>query len=57
MDIKLVSKPGLRVYKSVEELESIRSPAIYIVTTNKGIMTAKDAVKKRVGGEVIAEIL
>jgi len=57
MDIQLVSKPGLRVYKSYEALESIKSPSTFIVTTSKGIMTAKDAVKNRVGGEIIAEIL
>jgi small subunit ribosomal protein S8 len=57
LDIKLVSKPGLRVYKGADELEKIKGPSIFIVSTNKGVMSTKEAIKKRVGGEVIAEIL
>ncbi len=57
LDIKLVSKPGLRVYKSVDELEKKKGPSVYIISTSKGILTTNEAVKKRVGGEVIAEII
>ena len=56
-DLKLVSKPGLRVYKEVRELEKIKSPYIYIVSTSKGLMTKKEAIKRRLGGEVIVKIL
>ena len=57
MDVKLVSKPGLRVYMGAEELKKEKGPSIIMVSTPLGIMAAKDAVKKRIGGEVIAEIL
>lgn len=57
LDIRLISKPGLRIYMSVGELEKIKGPSIFIVSTNKGVMTNKDAIKKRLGGEVIAEVM
>lgn len=56
-DIKLVSKPGLRIYMKVKELESHKKPTTMIVSTPKGVMSSKEAIKKRFGGEVIAEIL
>lgn len=56
-DITLVSKPGLRIYKSVDELESEKKPFSYILSTSKGVMSEKEAIKNRVGGEVIAKIL
>ena len=56
-DIKLVSKPGLRIYKSADELEKIKKPTFLIITTSKGVFSKDEALKKRVGGEVIAEVL
>lgn len=56
MNLKLVSKPGLRVYMGVEELESKKGPSIYLVSTPKGVMSSLNAIKNRVGGEVVAEI-
>ncbi len=57
MNLKLVSKPGLRVYKSVDEIKSRKSgSSILILSTPKGVMSNKNAVKENVGGEVIAEI-
>ena len=56
-DIKLVSKPGLRIYKSADELEKIKKPIFLIITTSKGVLSKDEALKKRVGGEVIVEIL
>ena len=57
MDIKLVSRPGLRLYKSVEELEKIKRPTIFLISTPKGVLSSKKAIKKRIGGEILAEIL
>lgn len=57
VDIKLVSKPGLRIYLSREELGAKKGPSFFIVSTTKGILTSKDALKQGLGGEVIAEIL
>jgi len=56
VDLKLVSRPGLRVYKNVDEIESHRGISKFIMTTPGGIMLSDEAKKKRVGGEVIAEI-
>ena len=56
-DIKLVSKPGLRIYKSCDELEKEKKPTFTILTTSKGVLSKEEAIKQRVGGEVIAEIL
>ncbi|SRR5258706_15070208 len=57
MNVTLVSTPGLRIYADVDELERRRKPSILVISTPKGVMSSKEAVKKRVGGEVIAEIL
>jgi small subunit ribosomal protein S8 len=54
--IKLVSRPGLRVYKSVEELEKHKRPSILLISTPKGVLSSKEAIGKRAGGEVLAEI-
>lgn len=56
MNLKLISKPGLRIYMNVDELESHKSPSVLLVSTPKGVMSSLKAIKERVGGEVIAEI-
>jgi len=57
MDIKLVSKPGLRIYKGVDEVKKHkRGASILILSTPDGVISSKKALKKGVGGEVIAEI-
>ncbi len=55
-DIKLISKPGRRVYIKVAELTSRRGPSSYVISTPKGIVSSKEAIKLGVGGEVLAEI-
>ena len=53
--IKRISKPGLRVFASKDELPKVLGGlGIAIVSTNKGLMTDKEARKLGVGGEVIA---
>ena len=53
--IKRISKPGLRVYASCEEMPKVLGGlGIAIVSTNKGIITDKEARKFGVGGEVLA---
>lgn len=56
-DVRLISKPGLRVYMKAFEIAKRRGPSIFILTTAKGIMTGKEAIDKKLGGEIIAEIL
>ena len=54
---KRMSRPGQRIYKSVKEIKPIRGGfGISIISTNKGLMTGKDAKKKSLGGEVICRI-
>jgi small subunit ribosomal protein S8 len=53
--LKKISKPGLRVYASAEELPRVLGGlGIAIVSTNLGVMTDKEARAKNVGGEVLA---
>mgnify|MGYP004608498611 FL=1 len=53
--IKRVSKPGLRIYSSVEDMPKvIKGLGIAIVSTSKGVMTDRRARKENVGGEVLA---
>lgn len=56
LDVKLVSKPGLRIYMTRDELSKIKGPSTFILTTPNGIMSSREAIKKGAGGEVIAEI-
>ena len=52
--LKRISKPGLRVYANSEELPKVLGGlGIAIVSTNKGVITDKEARKLGVGGEVL----
>jgi len=53
--IKRISKPGLRVYAQKDKLPKVISGlGIAIISTNKGILTDKQARAAGVGGEVLA---
>jgi len=53
--MRRVSKPGLRVYTSAEDMPKVlKGLGIAIVSTSKGIMTDKKARQANVGGEVLA---
>ena len=55
--LQRISKPGLRIYKAAGELKPVRSGlATQIVSTNRGMMTDREARKHRLGGEVICEV-
>ncbi len=56
LDLKLVSKPGLRIYVTVDELAKHKGGSIFIISTPKGVVSTKQALKLGMGGEVIAEI-
>jgi len=56
MNLKLISKPGLRIYMGVTEIEKKRGPSVYLISTPKGVISSLAAVKAGVGGEVIAKI-
>ncbi len=53
--IKRISKPGLRVYAGKDELPKVLGGlGIAIISTNKGVLTDKQARAAQVGGEVLA---
>ena len=55
--LRRISKPGLRIYASVDELPKvINGLGIAIISTNKGIITDREARKLGVGGEVLAYV-
>ncbi len=55
--IKRVSKPGLRVYFGKDKMPQVLNGlGTAIVSTSKGLMTAKEAKKAKIGGEILCEI-
>ncbi|MBU1987790.1 30S ribosomal protein S8 [Patescibacteria group bacterium] len=56
-NLKRISKPGLRIYAKKDELPKVLNNfGIAIISTPQGLMTNKEARKKKVGGEIICEI-
>ena len=56
-EIKRVSKPGRRVYAKSSEMPKVKSGrGIVLVSTSKGVMTGGEAVKNKLGGEVLLEV-
>ena len=55
--LKRISKPGLRVYANSEDLPKVLGGlGTAIISTNKGVLTDKEAREQHVGGEVLAFI-
>ena len=53
--IKRISKPGLRVYAGAEDMPKVLGGlGVAIVSTNKGVITDKEARALNIGGEVLA---
>lgn len=56
--IKRISRPGLRIFKSKDELPSINGGlGIAIISTSSGLMTEKQARAAGHGGEVICSVV
>lgn len=57
-DVAIISKPSLRVYATADDKVGLvgRGLGITIVSTNQGVMTGRQAVKKGIGGEVLFKI-
>ncbi len=56
-EISKVSKPGRRVYASVDEIPKVKSGrGIVLISTSKGIMTGAEASKARLGGEILVRV-
>jgi small subunit ribosomal protein S8 len=55
--IKRVSRPGLRIYRGVEELPKVRNGlGVAVVSTSRGVVTDEQARRLGVGGEILCEI-
>ncbi|MDO8584323.1 MAG: 30S ribosomal protein S8 [bacterium] len=55
--LERVSTPGRRVYRGAKELPRVLSDqGIAIISTSAGLMTNKEARKRKLGGEVLCEI-
>lgn len=55
--IKWVSKPGLKIYVSKDEIPTVLNHyGMAIISTSSGLMTDKEAKASKVGGEVLGEI-
>ena len=56
-ELKRISKPSLRKYSSASDFDSVKGGlCAYIISTNQGLMTDKDAKAKNVGGEILCEV-
>ena len=56
-EMKKISKPGLRVYRGYDKLRSLKGGyGITVISTSRGLMTAKEAKKQKTGGEVLCEV-
>ena len=57
-DVTIISKPSLRVYARAADKVGIigRGLGTTVVSTNQGVMTGRDAVKKGIGGEILFKI-
>ena len=56
-EITKVSTPGRRIYAGVAEIPKIKSGrGTVLVSTSKGIMTGQEAVKNKLGGEILVKV-
>jgi small subunit ribosomal protein S8 len=55
--LKRVSRPGLRVYKKADAVPRVLGGmGIAILSTNQGLLTDREARKRKVGGEVLCYV-
>ncbi len=55
--IRRISSPGRRVYKATTELNRVRGGlGVSIVSTSEGLLTDREARRRKVGGEVLCEV-
>lgn len=52
--LKRVSKPGLRIYRRRDEIPRVQGGlGVAVISTNKGLMSDREARKNRMGGEIL----
>lgn len=57
-DLKRISKPGQRVYVGAQKIRPVRQGyGIAVISTSKGLMTNKEAIKEKLGGEILFEVI
>ncbi len=57
VDIKRISRPGLRHYSSKDSLPNVISGlGMSVLSTSKGVLTSREALKLKIGGEVICNV-
>jgi len=55
--LKRISKPGLRVYRSVEDIPRVQGGlGVAIISTSTGILTDRQAREKKMGGEILCTV-
>lgn len=55
--LERVSKPGCRVYRGVDDTPRVlQGLGIYVVSTNKGLLSNREARKQNVGGELLCRV-
>lgn len=55
--IEKVSKPGRRIYASVDDIPTVKNGrGVVIVSTSRGVMSGSEAKKNKVGGELICKV-
>ena len=55
--LKRVSKPGLRVYSKADEIPRVLGGlGVAVVSTSKGLMSDREARKRRMGGEILCYV-
>lgn len=56
-EITRLSKPGRRVYVKADEIPKVKSGrGLVLVSTSKGVITGQEAVKQRLGGELLLKV-
>ena len=56
-ELKRISKPSLRKYSSASDFDLVKGGlGAYIISTNQGLMTDKDAKAKNIRGEILCEV-
>lgn len=56
-EISRVSRPGRRVYLAAADIPKVKSGrGIVLVSTSKGVITGQEAIKQRLGGEILLKV-
>jgi small subunit ribosomal protein S8 len=56
-ELTRLSKPGRRVYVKADEIPKVKSGrGLVLISTSKGVITGREAVKLRLGGELLLKV-